>query len=206
MGWIASTATAPHPTTAIHAVRRRQLVDAAILEIAEAGFEEASTVRIARRAGVSRGVLTHHFAGRDELIDAVVAEVYELGREVVGPAVAAAATPRDSVLAFVGASVDLYAAHPEHMAALSEIVVAHRRGAAGESRARHSREIKDVAALLREGQRGGELRNFDPVRIALVIRSILDGALRLVRAGTDPKELRDELVATVDAAIRKDRP
>ena len=76
-------------------------------EIATGGLEAASTVRIARRAGVSRGVLTQHFTDREDLIDAVVAEVYELGRDLVGPPVEAAATPRAAVLAFAGASVDL---------------------------------------------------------------------------------------------------
>ena len=198
--------TSPLKRTAIGQARRRQLVDAAIAEIATSGFDDASTVRIARRAGVSRGVLTHHFTDREDLIDAVVAEVYELGRAEVGPEVEAAAGPRAAILAFVGASVDLYAAHPGEMTALTEIFAARARpGTDGrEGEALHTREIEDVAALLRDGIARRELRRFDPLTMAVLIRSMLDGARRLVRAGADPKALRVETVAAIDAAIRKE--
>ena len=63
--------------------------------------------------------------------------------------------------------------------------------------------MRDVEALLIEGQRRGELREFDADTMAVVIRSTLDGALRLVRAGADPAALREELVATIDRAIRR---
>ena len=194
--------------TFTHLARRRQLVDAAIAVIADSGLAAASTVQIALRAGASRGVLTHHFADREELIDAVVSEVYELGRAFVVPIMQAADGPREQVLAFVSASVELYGAHPEHLAALKEIFAFRRR--VGDAHAReplHTRELRDVAAaLLREGQRRGELRAFDPNTMALLIRSILDAALQGIREGAPLPALRDEVVAVVDLATRQEAP
>jgi hypothetical protein len=110
------------------------------------------------------------------------------------------------VLAFVSVSVELYGAYPEHLAALHEIFAARRRvGADGREREPlHARELRDVVALLREGQHSGELRDFDPDTMAVVIRSVLDAALRRVRAGAPFEALRDEVVTVVDLAITKE--
>jgi AcrR family transcriptional regulator len=50
---------------------RRKLIQAAIVLICERGCAEATTVEIARRAGVSRGALQHQFGSRYELLAAV---------------------------------------------------------------------------------------------------------------------------------------
>ena len=50
--------------------RRDQLVDCAIEAIAELGFPRASVAEVARRAGVSKGVVTYHFPAKDDLIQA----------------------------------------------------------------------------------------------------------------------------------------
>src|SRR5882757_6895639 len=100
--------TDPEGASFIHAARRKQLVECAIEEIAEVGLARASTVRIARRAGVSRGVLTYHFRDRAELVEQVVQSVYDLGAEALAPKLARAGTPREAVLAFIGGSVELY--------------------------------------------------------------------------------------------------
>ena len=56
--------------------RRAQIVQAAIETIAEAGYRGATFARIARHAGLSStGLISYHFAGRDELIAEVAAKV-----------------------------------------------------------------------------------------------------------------------------------
>jgi TetR/AcrR family fatty acid metabolism transcriptional regulator len=82
--------------------RRRQIVDAAIDTIAELGYGQASLARIATRIGISKGVISYHFAGKDDLIKQIVIDVVEAGRayilprvfaESTGPAVAGASSP-----------------------------------------------------------------------------------------------------------------
>ena len=55
--------------------RRDQLVECAIDAIVELGFQRASVAEVARRAGVSKGVVTYHFPAKEELIRAVVGDV-----------------------------------------------------------------------------------------------------------------------------------
>jgi TetR/AcrR family transcriptional repressor of bet genes len=53
-------------------VRRRQLVEAAIAVIHEQGFAQATVARIARRAGVSSGMVHHYFRDKDDLLFATM--------------------------------------------------------------------------------------------------------------------------------------
>jgi AcrR family transcriptional regulator len=53
---------------------RRRLLDAAIACIVDEGFYRASSNRIARRAGVTWGVIQHHFGTRENLLLEVVRE------------------------------------------------------------------------------------------------------------------------------------
>ena len=186
----------------IQAARRNQLVACAIEVIAEVGLARASTVRIAQRAGVSRGVLTYHFRDRAELVEHVVQAVYDLGAEFLAPKMAAASTPRQMMLAFIRGSVELYAAHPIELAALTEIF-SDARGEDGVSRAghqRHSREVSDIARVLRAGQEQGEFRAFDVDVMCSTIRGALDGALAHVAAGADAETYAAELQVIFDAA------
>ena len=52
----------------IEQARREQIVDAAIDVLYESGFAAASLGAIAERIGVSKGVLSYHFAGKRELL------------------------------------------------------------------------------------------------------------------------------------------
>ncbi|MCH7555569.1 MAG: transcriptional regulator BetI [Proteobacteria bacterium] len=48
--------------------RRRALIDATLSIIAERGFAETTVARICDAAGVSRGLISHYFAGKDALL------------------------------------------------------------------------------------------------------------------------------------------
>jgi len=51
---------------------RAKLIDVTIDSICERGFQNATTAEIARRAGVSRGALQHHFRNKADLLLAVL--------------------------------------------------------------------------------------------------------------------------------------
>ena len=56
------------PKLGMAPIRRKQLVAAAIAVIHEDGFARATVARIARRAGVSSGIVHHYFADKDDLL------------------------------------------------------------------------------------------------------------------------------------------
>ncbi len=182
----------------IRAARRRQLVECAVEVIAEHGLSDASTVRIAKRAGVSRGVLTYHFRDRAELLEQVVARVYDLGAEVIGPLMAEASSPREALLTFIGGSVDLYAGYPRHLAALTAIFAAG--GIPRAEHKRHTRELDDLGDILRAGQEQGQFREFDIDVMCTTIRRALDGALEAIRNGAPAPRYAAQLREIFDAA------
>lgn len=196
-----SDAAAGDEGSFLHRARRAQLVEAAVRVIAARGLAGASTVVVAREAGVSRGVLTYHFRDRADLVAAVVEQVYGVARDQLAPRVTAAGDPAAALREFVLGSIAFYRAYPDHMAALSAVFAAGRQ--TGEHQRAdvpdHHRELDEVTALLSAGRDRGVFRDFDVVLMAASIRALLDVALQALRRGEDPDHVGDQTVAAVTA-------
>nr|WP_286009767.1 transcriptional regulator BetI [Salinicola sp. S1-1-2] len=64
-------------------IRRRQLIQATLEAIDELGLADATIARIAKRAGVSTGIISHYFNGKDGLLEATMRQVLaDLGKAV----------------------------------------------------------------------------------------------------------------------------
>ena len=74
-------------TAAEAAQTRERVLDAALLEFAERGWEKATFERIGVRAGSTRGAVHHHFpGGKEQLLHAVLAEQWRrYGEPVLAP-------------------------------------------------------------------------------------------------------------------------
>ena len=92
------------PKLGMGPIRRKQLVEAAISAIHQYGFANATVARIAKRAGVSSGIVHHYFADKDELLFATMRSLLaELRRDTVARQ-RGARTPRQRVNAVIDAS------------------------------------------------------------------------------------------------------
>ena len=69
----------------IENARRAQIIECAINAIAELGYANASLAEIAKRAGVSKGVISYHFDGKRELMQQVINTVIEKAAAVMLP-------------------------------------------------------------------------------------------------------------------------
>src|SRR5579863_3120226 len=94
-------ATGPKERTFIETARRQQIVAAAIDTIAEVGFAQASLARIAERIGISKGVISYHFAGKDDLIRQVAIEIVEAARAYIIPRLVAESTGPATLRAYI---------------------------------------------------------------------------------------------------------
>ncbi|WNK19083.1 transcriptional regulator BetI [Halomonas piscis] len=71
------------PKVGIEPLRRRQLISATMSAIDEVGLADATILRIARRAGVSAGIISHYFGGKDGLLEATMRQILtDLGNAV----------------------------------------------------------------------------------------------------------------------------
>lgn len=72
------------PKLGMGPVRRTQLIEAAISSLHDFGYAETTVARIARKAGVSSGIVHHYFNGKDDLLFATMQHMLrELRRETL---------------------------------------------------------------------------------------------------------------------------
>jgi TetR/AcrR family transcriptional repressor of bet genes len=82
-------------------LRRKALIDAAILVIGERGSLNVTMSDIARRAGVSSALAHHYFGAKDDLLEATMRHLLrELGRDTAD-ALANAESPRTRINAVI---------------------------------------------------------------------------------------------------------
>lgn len=162
--------------------RRDQLVDCAIDAIAELGFARASVAEVARRAGVSKGVVTYHFAVKDELIGAVIADVLATMREYLEPRIRAADPmqfPERFIAAYVTEWAGYYRAHARDVLALVRIYNGFRDESGRPNPAFDVRteDVAIVEQVLRLGQGMGRLGTFDAGVMAALMKAAVDDLL-----------------------------
>lgn len=162
----------------IEAARRAQIVECAIEVIAEVGYTNASMARIAERAGISRGLISYHFAGKDELITQVLITVFADAARFMEPSVAAEPTAAGQLRAYIQSNVDYMRTHPNRIVAIVEILSggAVADGTLGiDPIEAEERGLAPLVELFRHGQENGEFREFDPRVMARAVRSVIDG-------------------------------
>ncbi len=98
-------------------LRRRDLIDAAIRDIAKLGYDAVTVATICERAGFSRGLIGHYFAGKDDLLlEAVKAVAADLGVAIRSAAHAAGDDPAARLHALITASFTPPGFTPEKVA------------------------------------------------------------------------------------------
>lgn len=180
--------------------RRSQIVAAAIEVIAASGSTQASFKAIAEEAGLSStGLISYHFANRQELIEEVGRQILSTFGEFVLERTQGVEEPAEVLHAFVEANIAFLRNHRSHAAALVRI----KQDVAPAELARSDQE--QLAAVLRLGQTGGVLREFDPHLVAVFILSIRDGIIRQLdlEPDLDLDAAGREFAALVDRATRK---
>ena len=195
------------PRTFTQRKRREQLLGCAIDTIVDLGFHGMSVGEVARRAGVSKGVVTYHFAAKDDLICEVVAEIFDSITEHLESRVGRT-TPETFVADYITAWVEYYRTDRRYMLAIGEIwsnfrdETGHRRF--GEQAI--AGELASVQRALELGQADGSRGQFSARVIAVTMKAALDALLG--QLASDPEldlnAYGDELVALFERATRAD--
>jgi AcrR family transcriptional regulator len=193
--------------TFIEAARRAQIVTAAIDTIAEAGYGQASLARIAERAGISKGVISYHFAGKDDLIREIVAEVLAKGQAYMLPRILAESSGAGMLRAYIESNLAFMREYRNHLVAFLEIFLNARGDDGGPLVDEKSLDymVTSLEQLLAHFQAAGDFRaDFDPQVMALAIRGAIDTVPpRLARhPDLDVGRYARELAALFDLATR----
>jgi TetR/AcrR family transcriptional regulator, fatty acid metabolism regulator protein len=188
--------------------RRAQIVDCAIDAIAELGYVNASLAEIARRAGISKGVISYHFAGKRELIREVVSAILKKATALMLPRMLAERSAAGMLRAYIETNLDFLGANPNCIHALAKIGASTRdEQNQPEVFAEEALQpaVRDLEKLLRYGQQRGEFRDFPTRIMATTIRSAIDGVAYQFESNSklDLKAYANELVILFDLATRK---
>jgi AcrR family transcriptional regulator len=192
----------------IETARRAQIVECAIQAIAELGYANASLAEIAKRAGVSKGVISYHFAGKGELIQQVVDAVLEKGAAVMLPRISAEHSASGMLRAYIESNLEFFGSHLDDIRALINIAEGART-ADGKPMIDLARPLDQamhgLEAMLRHGQERGEFREFSTKVMATTIRNAIEVVPHLMAAdpNLDLKSYIDELATMFDLATRK---
>ncbi|OLT13354.1 hypothetical protein BJF78_03075 [Pseudonocardia sp. CNS-139] len=118
-------------TAAAAAATRREILDAALLVFAARGWSGATLDGIARRAGLTRGAVHHHFRDKDELLGAVLAEQWARVEPAVLAPLHAGGPPAARLAGFVAGYLERLRTDPAFRAlAVVTTTVAPRSDAA----------------------------------------------------------------------------
>ncbi|MFD6897395.1 TetR/AcrR family transcriptional regulator [Rhodococcus sp. NPDC060086] len=164
------------PRSFIEEARRAQIVTAAVETIAEVGYQRASMGRIGARAGISRGLISYHFAGKSELISQVITTVYSDAAAFMTPMIDAEITPVGRLRAYIGSNLEYIRAYPARMVAIVEIITSgglvDLPDADPAEFDRHM--LLPLEQLFVAGQESGDFRDFDVTVMARIVRSAID--------------------------------
>ncbi len=92
------------PKLGMAPVRRRQLVDATIASIHEFGLADTTVTRIAKKAGMSPGIVHHYFTDKDELLFESMRLMLQNLRSQAIVRLRKACTPKERINAIIEAS------------------------------------------------------------------------------------------------------
>jgi AcrR family transcriptional regulator len=199
-----ASADEPGPTF-IETARRAQIAAAAIDTIAEVGYAAASFARIAERLGISRGLISYHFAGKDDLMKQIIREAAEQAIAYIRPRVLAESTGPGVLRAYIESNLAFMRDHRNNVIAMIEIA------RSAEGRRIHSGDpavINAVGALehvLSGLQTAGQLRpDFNPQVMAIAIRAAIEAASP--RLAVDPEfdidNYASQIITIFDLATR----
>ncbi|GAA0779415.1 transcriptional regulator BetI [Roseibium denhamense] len=182
------------PKIGMEAERRRSLIDATIDAIHERGYSDITMAQIAKRAGVSGGLVHHYFGSKDQLLAATMRHLLnELGREI-REGLASAETPRARISAIIAGNFAVDQFRPAVIAAWLAFYVQSRTTAS------NSRLLRIYSARLASNLTHN-LRAFMPraeaKRIAEGTASMIDGVW-IRQALSDSKADRSAAIAMVE--------
>ena len=192
----------------IEAARRAQIIDCATEAIAELGYAGASLAQIAKRAGVSTGVILYYFRSKEELVQEVQLNAVTFFDKFVSDRLDRT-SPMKALHSLINAAVAVSTIDQNKRMAVYNIFVA---GLSDCNAPKFDPAVTEprraqIVALLEWGQQTGEFRPFDVPSMVLGITGILDLIPWQVRArpDIDLDLYAKELAELFERALRNDK-
>lgn len=192
----------------IRDLRRQQIVRAARRIVSEEGLEALTIGTLESRLSFSRGVITYHFANKDEIVVAVLDSAIEEIDAATRAELREQASTEEKVCAVLKATIEGFVSHTE----ATRILISFwgRIPSSPEIQKINARLYasyrKEAARLVRAGRKTGELGDVPPDAIAALLVGIVIGVATQAyfdREAIDVEKVIEEAQRTVLARLRE---
>jgi AcrR family transcriptional regulator len=183
--------------------RKTRILEAVVELLAERGYAGATFARIVETAELSSTrLITYHYDTKPELVAAALRHIGERAQQFMVPAIEAESSARGKLTAYLRSNLRFLAERPAYARAAVEIA-RNLPQEPGSADLGEDVPVMLLAQLFAAGQESGELRQFDPVVMAVTVRAAVDAAVeRFTRSdGMDLTAYADELCELFDRAI-----
>lgn len=165
--------------TLLEKIRREQIVNAAIVTIAENGYLKTSLEDIARDAGISKGIISYYFKTKDGLICSVIDRIME---DLQGEIIARAATETTSmgkITAGIEANFDYMAENRPAIVAFVDLwsSISAKNDKRNFNRSVYGKCINFFERHIAAGMEKGEFTRVDGGLTASIIQAAIDGIM-----------------------------
>lgn len=156
--------------------KRQAIVDAAIAEFREHGFEVANMDRIAARAQVSKRTVYNHFAGKDALFEAIVERLFQSTQDLADVAYRPDQPLRQQLVALIQRKLGMM--KDEQFINLARVLIAeaiHTPDRARDMLARLGSKEEGLTVWVRAAAADGRLEVADPVFASAQLQALVKG-------------------------------
>jgi AcrR family transcriptional regulator len=156
--------------------RVSDILDAAITEFVEKGYENASMESIAERAGITKGGVYYHFKSKDGILIKANERFMEPVLALMAEA-AACASPTDGLMRYIERYLAYWTGHHRELTFifLTLTKTMSDRTLWPPYSGYTAQCTSFFEGLYRKGMEAGELRAIDPAAVALALMAALDG-------------------------------
>lgn len=188
------------PRTDLSAVRKNQILDAAMVVFARSGFHEARMDDIVQESGLSKGTLYWYFKSKEEIITAISQRLFTTDIESVESLLTAEGTVSERLQQLIRDRVQGLQEMSGVVAILFEFYAAalHQDGVRQFIKTYFQNFHELLVALIQQGIERGEFRPVDALAAATALDAVFEGLI--VRWLIDPDAVR--WASLGEAAIR----
>lgn len=187
---------------------QRELLDAALTTFGQKGYEATRLEDIARRAGVTRGAIYHHFSNKADLYKALVEQASGQGKVLIQKAVSKGGTFEDIVsrifISYFALLEDDNHFRDVVILTLSNMEVSNDLKDLARRRYEEARVlVENIAGFFKIAISSGQLRSdLDPEAAARALIAYQNGLTMLWLANTDVFSIKASAQALTDVFLK----
>ncbi|MBY7145099.1 TetR family transcriptional regulator [Virgibacillus sp. NKC19-3] len=186
--------------------RQEQIIKATIEVLDEIGYVHISLAKIAKKAGVSTGLISYHFDDKDDVLNNTLMYLLQMQFNYIKEKVSKVESAYDQLIAFIDASLAYQGTHRVNNIALIEIIF-NARTEDNVPYYKVSNDEEDplytyLQEILHDGQEKREFSTFNTKSISTIIQGAIAESMLTNGERFDLEAYKNDLVHMVTKMVR----